>query len=248
MTEPTLQESKDRLLAPLSGAKDITLLKLPGNLGDSLIEAGTEALLGPVPHLSIRWEHLWRVRGDLLIICGGGGWNAYYGLSPHALALGERNFRSVVVYPSTFDTSDRLVYSAISMTQAKLFARDWTSYDTVKSLQPQTELAHDGAFFFDLEHYRREGTGMLLAYRTDRESTHKPPEGNVDISLACASLGEWLDAIAGAEEVHTDRAHVLMVAALLGKKVFWSPNRYFKVQALVDTWFAEAENVVREEA
>jgi len=80
---------------------------------------------------------------------------------------------------------------------------------------------------------RRPGSGTLLAFRTDREAVAEAvPHGNRDISIACESLDEFLWSIARYELVKTDRAHVMIAVALLGKEVHYCPTNYHKLPGL----------------
>lgn len=239
MGAPSIEESRARLLAPLAGATDVTLVTLPGNIGDQLIEAGTEKLLAGVPHLTIPPNVLHRVEGDVLVVVGSGGWCRFYHSAPRVARLGETRFRRVVVFPSSFDLRSATIGAAVKRTTAKLFAREWASYDAVDLVRPSVELAHDAAFFYPLK-LALGVRGELFAYRTDLESAGAPiPEGNVDISLEAKSLTAWKTAIASVGTVYTDRAHVMIAAALMGKRVRYRPGAYFKVRSLADTWLAD---------
>lgn len=60
------------------------------------------------------------------------------------------------------------------------------------------------------------------------------PAGNDDISLSCSSLDEWLGLIAAHEHIRTDRAHVIIAGAMLGRSVeFWSSS-YHKLPAIAE--------------
>ena len=75
---------------------------------------------------------------------------------------------------------------------------------------------------------------MLTAYRNDGEATRRYlPDGNNDISVTCESLDEFLWTIARHELVRTDRAHVTIAAAMLGKQVEYAASNYHKVPAIV---------------
>ena len=144
----------------------------------------------------------------------------------------EERFQSVIVLPSTFDISAEIVANALKKTKALVFARELDSYRQIQALC-RADLAHDCAFFFDYEKYKREGTGILNAFRTDAESRKDPlPEDNVDISVACAGLEEWLWTLSKYEIVRTDRAHVMIAAAMLGKRVEYKSSNYHKVPAI----------------
>jgi hypothetical protein len=141
----------------------------------------------------------------------------------------------VIVLPSSVDTSVNEVREVLTLTKAPIFAREYESYRQLRGLC-KTDIAHDCAFFFDFGPYRRSGKGLLTAYRTDAESAFggEAPPGNNDISRFCESLDEWLWTIARHEAVETDRAHVMIAAAMLGKKVRYRASNYHKVPAIAE--------------
>jgi exopolysaccharide biosynthesis predicted pyruvyltransferase EpsI len=129
------------------------------------------------------------------------------------------------------------VRDALSRTKALIFAREQVSFEAIRSLC-HADIAHDCAFFFDFRAYRRSrrhSHGLLRAYRTDREAPGSPvPDGNNDISVTCESLDHWLWTISRYETVQTDRAHVMIAAALLGKHVQYRASSYHKVPAIAE--------------
>lgn len=227
-----LEESRARLLGSLEGADDITVIRSHGNIGDQLIHAGMRRLLRGFDYREVGLQQLYGVRGRLALVTGGGAWCAPYHNLPRYLPRIEEQFERVVVFPSSFDTRVESVRDALAATRALVFAREHVSYEMVRPLC-RAELAHDTAFFFDFEPYRRPGRGTLLAFRTDREAlTKSVPPGNLDLSVACESLDEFLWTIARHERVQTDRAHMMIAAALLGKEVRYAPSSYHKLPAL----------------
>lgn len=90
----------------------------------------------------------------------------------------------------------------------------------------------------------RERSSVLMAFRIDDEKTDIAiPEGNFDISaLYQLELGNplmsqcathmMLKTLSAFDEVHTNRLHVAIVATLLGKKVKFFNNSYFKCKAV----------------
>lgn len=94
--------------------------------------------------------------------------------------------------------------------------------------------------------WRPPGGRVLHAFRTDREQTGVVlPDDNVDISRLFA-FGTHTEAVARYathaflayidryEEVRTNRLHVCIGAALLGKEVRFYPNSYFKNEAVYE--------------
>jgi hypothetical protein len=235
--EVTVAQSRNLLLDAVAGA-DITFYRSGGNRGDDLIEAGERALFdgAGIPYRYLHAEVIEDYAGDLLFIGGGGGWCRFWDHSVGVLAGAER-FERVVVSPSTFDPHDILVRDALRDTRARLFARDTVS----AALVPRATLAHCPSFFFDFTPYHQPGEGILHAFRTDHERAPDViiPGDNVDISLVAPDLSAWLGVIAAHVEVHTDRAHVAVAAALLGKRVRWRDSGYFKTRAVIETWLTD---------
>lgn len=228
-----LEESRAKLLGALEGAEDITFIRGYGNIGDQLIHAGIRRLLGGFDYREVGLQQLYGVSGQLAVVTGGGDWCAPHQILPRYLPRIEGQFERVVVFPSSFDTRVKSVRDALAASRALFFAREHVSYELIRTLC-RAELAHDTAFFYDFEPYRRPGRGTLLAFRTDREAvTNSVPPGNLDVSAACDSLDEFLWVIARHERVQTDRAHVLIAAALLGKEVSYAPSSYHKLPAIV---------------
>jgi exopolysaccharide biosynthesis predicted pyruvyltransferase EpsI len=229
-----VERSRARLLRAIGTPRDLTLIRYPGNVGDQLIHAGTRQLLASFPYREIEVSAVKKREGDTALVSGGGAWcGAFHTLPSHMPTIEER-FRRVIVLPSSFDTRLNTVRQILAQTHATVFAREATSYQMIHELC-RAEIACDCAFYFDFRPYRQQGSGVLTAFRTDQESAFRSvPPGNVDISATCDSLDEWLQTIARHELVRTDRAHVLIAAALLGKRVEYLASSYHKVPAIVD--------------
>jgi exopolysaccharide biosynthesis predicted pyruvyltransferase EpsI len=230
-----VESSRRSLLATLEGARDITFFRASGNIGDDLIYAGTRKLLSAVAYQEMSIYEAESAHGHTAVVSGGGDWSAsYHDVVAHRLPLIESRFEHVVVLPSSFDTSVDIIRKTLSETKALVFARERVSYSAIKDLC-NAGLAHDCAYFFDFQPYMRQGGGLLIALRTDKESTFpKLPQENNDISLTCETLDEWLWTIARHEAIITDRAHVMIAGALLGKHVEYFASNYRKVPALAD--------------
>ena len=233
-----VESSRRKLLGVLADARDLTFVRIWGNVGDQLTYAGTRQLLARVPYTEISLRDIEKAHGHTAVLSGGGGWcQAYQGTLPKALPLLEERFERVIVMPSSFDTSADSVREALASTKALVFARERASFEQIRHLW-RADVAHDCAFFFDFRPYRRSrrwSSGLLRAYRTDHESQGSPiPDGNNDISMTCESLDEWLWTIARHEAVETDRAHVMIATALLGRRVDYRASNYHKVPAIAE--------------
>ena len=232
------------MLRAVEGSRDLTFITGPGNLGDHLIHAGTRRLLSDVPYREVRLGRtrkdgvtgLESLGGHTALVTGGGGWcRPFRWVWPVVLAEIEERFERVVVLPSTVDASQDDVREALSRTKALVFARERESYRQLQALC-RTELAHDAALFYDYAPYvGHRGEGALVAYRTDAEAAGGPlPPGNEDISRTCNTLDEFLWKIARHASVETDRAHVMIAAAMLGKTVRYRASNYHKVPSIAE--------------
>jgi GT2 family glycosyltransferase len=231
---PTIEDSRRRLLAAIDGAADLTFVRGAGNLGDELIFAGTRRLLAGLAYREVALAELPRVSGHTALLAGGGAWcQPYHERMPQLLPLAELRFERVLVLPSSFDLGVEEVRYALGRTRALVFAREAESYRQLRGVC-SAGLAHDCAFFFDFSPYARAGRGVLHAFRSDREAVGRAPAGSIDISVSCSSLDEWLWTIAAHEVILTDRAHVMIAAAMLGKRVEYRPSSYHKLQAIAD--------------
>lgn len=212
------------------------LIRGIGNIGDELIRAGTGELLSGHVYREIDVDELCGANGHTALIFGGGGFcHPFHELMPHVLAVAEMRFERVIVLPSTFDTSVDAVRDAVERTRAVVMARERESYSQIQALC-DARLAYDCAFFFDYAPYQQTGSGVLQAFRTDAEASGErpiPPQ-NDDISATAGTLERWLQTIASHELIRTDRAHVMIAAALLGKTVEFASSSYFKVPAIAN--------------
>lgn len=229
-----VNNSRRKLLKTLSGANDITLIRPYGNIGDDLILAGTRQLLCGADYSEISLSHLQSVHGHTAILAGSGGWCGAYTILPKYLPLLETRFKNVIVFPSSYDDSIDAVNNAVKNSRALFFAREEISYNKIKNIC-NAEIAHDCAFFFNYDSYKRKGKGILNAFREDNEAKGYPvPELNNDLSLSCSTLDEWLWAISKHESISTDRAHIMIAGALLGKQVEYRSSNYHKLPAIAD--------------
>ncbi len=232
--EAAVEDSRDVLLSAIGEPEDLTFIRLYGNKGDELIYAGTRQLLARRFYKEVSVRDLGGVSGHTAVVAGCGGWcGPYHDMVKHLPAI-ETRFERVIIMPSSFDVSVPSVRSALSTTKALVFARERKSFDDICRIC-DAKIAYDCAFFFDYRPYLRHGEGCLSSYRTDAESALSViPANNHDISKSCSTLDEWLWTIARYAVVKTDRAHVMIAGALLGKVVDYWPSSYHKVPAIAD--------------
>lgn len=242
-----LRQQAEDLRLLLSGAKNIHYFSSHGNMGDELIYAGTRQLLAraEIPYIETKLANFTTEAGEVALISGGGAWcRTWDGFMPDILPKIKERFDRVIVLPSSYQLTER-VLRAVETPEVIFMAREKVSYSLMKD-HCNVRLAHDHAFHFNYGMpYPIKGSGTLYAYRRDAESAGLTgiPIENIDISLQCTTLMDWLITIDRYETIYTDRAHVLIAAAMMGKKVFWWESNYHKIPAIVLFSLSEFENV-----
>lgn len=232
--ELKVEQSRHAILTEVAGSTDVTFFRSWGNIGDDLIYAGARQLLAQSRYREVSVLELEQTSGHTALLCGSGAWCGVYNTLYRYLPAIEERFERVIVLPSSFDPQISEVKQTLERSAAIVFAREEASFEHIRPLC-DARLAHDTAFFYDFTPFRRDGEGILNAYRTDGESALGAlPADNVDISVTCATLDEWLWTIARHETIYTDRAHVIIGAALLGKRVNYWGNSYHKVDGIVE--------------
>jgi hypothetical protein len=230
-----LEIQRKKILELVADAPNVTFFRHRGNLGDELINSGVRQLLADIAYREVGTWNLQNAHGHTAVITGSGGWCVpFHHQLPGALPLIEERFKRVIILPSTFDLAEPVVRAALQRTKAIVFARERESYEQIRKVC-HADLGHDCAFFFDFRPYLRPGRGHLTVYRTDGESVRGQfPAENNDISVTCLGLDHWLWTIASYDMVETDRAHVMIAAALLGKHVIYHCTNYHKVTAIAE--------------
>ncbi len=224
-------EAAQQLLACTVGESDVTYFRTYGNIGDRLINAGARRLLSGF-HYTERDVRDPGHGGPLAIIGGGGGWCKTWHDMPRLVRAIEAKFDKVVIWPSSFQVEEATVRQWLLETQSQVFVRERISLEQVVGIKDAV-LAPDTAFYFHFAPYSGGGCGVLNAYRTDHERSLKDiPGDNIDISVACADLDHWLRTIERYGSLRTDRAHVMIAAAMMGKSVQISNSNYHKVIAI----------------
>jgi exopolysaccharide biosynthesis predicted pyruvyltransferase EpsI len=235
----------------------------PGNAGDALIAHATFQLFEKL-NIKLQIIKHEEIVHDKIIFYAGGG-NLVEGKYKNAYQFLNNNFRQnreIILLPHTVHGYDELLLSAKNLT---IFCREKTSYQNLSAIGFPSErlfLAHDMAFQLakkEFQDYLMNGKGTAYCYRTDKESarTFDMPNDNLDISLSwngelwhrpdfaknvTHSLASYLSAF---ENIKTDRLHVAILAAIMGKKVVMYPNNYYKIKAVFEYSIKEAfDNVV----
>jgi hypothetical protein len=245
-----------QLLAGLRG-RDIVALLNRGNRGDGVIHLGGRRLLSS---LGITFREvsestdLSELRGDVLLVYGAGA------LAPGPLSLLRKlesvapRFGQVVILPSSISLAESRVRAFARSWDRNyfVFCREMVTYESLRQagVRPGAlMLGHDLAFHADLSPWAaRSASGRAGIFRCDNEAAY----GRLPRELAViedASRGterepeRLLDFVARFEEIHTDRCHGAITAAMMGRQVVLYRNSYFKNQAIYEHSLAPMPNV-----
>lgn len=251
--EAFIKKDADTMREMLAPYKHAHFLVSHGNLGDQLIFAGTRNLLGKLekahtpPYLGTKYsEHLLQEApgGELALISGGGAWcRTWEGFMAEHLPLIEAKYDKVIVLPSSFQMTDKIDATIRASNKTTFIARELVSYNLIRHYHQGTALMHDMAFHYDFTPYRKwngngngAGDRVLVSYRKDdeRDKSIVWPANNEDTSHMKGTVEDWLRHLAEYDTIKTDRAHVMIAGAMLGKMVLYRPSNYHKVPAIAD--------------
>jgi len=255
------------LLDTTSPGETIQYVANPGNAGDSLIALGTLQLMDSLG-LRVKIRGLTEPFGknDRVFYGGGGNFVPYYSQCREFI-LRNSHVQQLVLLPHTVDEqSDVLKQIGPNVV---LFARERCSFQHITQHMRYPENAridHDLAFaigpttIHSLITPEMQLRGANLnAFRTDNEATGALiPADNKDLSLSCITTGNTqtlegilntsrnlFNALAPFEKVQTNRLHVAIASALLGKETILRNNIYFKNKAIFNYSIKDSHPCVR---
>lgn len=242
------RELADQLLE-LAARRTLIYVRNPGNWGDALIGAGERAFF---QHFSIPIVEVWpryihrrlaievRVRSrafsPTVVYGGNGALSGPYFHLHNRIRLLLTGTKDSVLLPSTLPVSiDRIGLPR----KMSLWRRDET---LSLACNRNSRFCHDMAFFLDPEPVQvSQESGDF--FREDAEATvpGKVPQGNHDISNQGdhrSPIKEFFNKVGQYRVVNTDRLHVGIAAALLGRRVNLYANNYGKIQAIYEASIA----------
>ena len=226
--------------------KDIFFCTNPGNAGDALIAYSTYSIFEQLNIQPKIINYLQCVNNKIIFYSGGG--NLVEGKYTHAANFIKNNYqqnKEIVILPHTVFGYEELILSANNL---KIICRDKKSYNYLHSIGFSLErlyLCSDLAFLINVNEfdiYHKKGIGIANCMRTDGESSQiiELKKNNIDISLSwngdlwnskefskvvVHSLACYLSNF---KTIKTDRLHIAILAAFLGKDVILYSNNYYK--------------------
>ena len=230
-----------------------------GNRGDGLIyqgafklfrQFGLEYNVLPYRYYNVLEEFTDKPKDSkTLLILGSGGFSREYNLMAEIVPEIVKKYSSAFILPSSFDISCTLVKKFLEELpeHVSVFCREEKSYSDLSKMLPLNRLFldHDTAFEFDYSKWMKRSQGVLNAFRDDKESSAiQLPRENQDVSTGPDSQWEeLLDIISQYSIVHTNRAHVSIAAALMGKETHIYPSSYFKQKEIFRYSLSKHNNV-----
>ena len=244
----------DALRKELGECKEVQYMPNHGNAGDAVIALGVKQAL---ERLSVSVVN----DADTVLVAGGGNLIPDYTTLYRRMYPLKRSGKRVVVLPHTVYRRHEFLREFPDLV---LFARDHVTHQNGLAAGVDSQLVHDAAFAIDYarigDHSENNNDGVLNAFRGDGECrcpARRQPSDNQDISEKhkqnwnfnnSDSVAKWfINTINRYQEIRTDRLHVAIVAANLGKKVTLFPNRYYKNKAVYETSLLQFENVTFED-
>lgn len=234
-------------LRQIAGERPFVFVLNPGNWGDSLIRAGAEAFLQhygfryhPVSlrqfrRGQVKMEELRRILdhdAPVMVFNGNGAMNALYERMP-LIAKITQDFDTSIFLPATYASPPSDFGFAPG---CHFFVRD---QHQSRSILPDAPFCHDMAFFLTPQAGGAgRGTGFMFRYDREAPEGQQIPRGNVDLSAKGRTetpVQGFLDRIAKYETIHTNRLHVGIGAALLGRRTHLYANGYFKNRAIFES-------------
>ena len=219
--------------------QSIDFYRFSGNYGDSLIWHGTKILLSSLNIFESYVDLESPQHNKILFIDGGGNFVNYYNDVYNFLIKKSYLYEEIIILPHTIFGKRQIDLLNSIHGNLTVFCREKVSAGFVgeRLRHGKSYLWHDCAFYNSFGQ-SPEGEGTLQAFRIDRESINKKiPNSNIDVSYngyAKKPLNEFLETLTKYKQVDTDRLHVAIGAALLGKEVKLFPNSYYKNKEVFD--------------
>lgn len=242
-------------LQELRGLRVVVLLNR-GNRGDGVIHLGGRRLLESA---GLRWTEIHEskappaIEADALLVFGCGAFCRGTHSLVDVVTRWARRVPRIVLLPASFDLRSGAVRRFVGTWDDRytVFCRERRSFEALRAARVRPGrllLSHDLAFHADLRTWAaRPHADTAGIFRRDGEAVFdRRPRGlpGQDISRGPDSEPQvLLDFVARFAAVHTDRAHVAITAAMMGRDVWFYRNSYFKNEALYEHSLAHLPRV-----
>lgn len=194
-------------------------------------------------------------------IHGGGNFNDLWTVGVDCYKTVARYFSCpIIIGPQSciFQDSDPKKIFKNTNNNTHFFCREKYSYDIINSATKDqssvsVHLSQDTALYLDSSDiYSGEYSEdySLIAMRTGKESSEPLINHNIekpllvrDISVTANSFDDWIDTVANAKVVFTDRLHVAILATILDKRVYWYETSYHKSRGVYEYSLSENDKL-----
>lgn len=218
----------------LAKGRNVLFSPAKGNWGDGLINFGTRQFFD---HYQIEFTELNKstidqdlknqvFQGEIVVMGGGGAWCRNFNSSRRLTQEIAKQAETVIVLPTTYDLEP------VDALNVCYFARD--TYGSISRI-PDAEFCHDMGFFAEVEAFEPEDrVWRLFAMRSDREGLGLANEvpNNFDLSRLGDGdykfVGPFFNILNNFHVIWTDRMHVAIAGAMLGRDVKLVPGNYPK--------------------
>ena len=141
-----------------------------GNVGDSLIGHGAMTLFQTLDIKTTVVNENTQSINDVLLINGGGGFIALYSHTQRFIEDRRTKYKEIILLPSSIYGDKQADLISLLDKNFTIFCREKISYAFVKkhAVDCNVYLWHDLAFYYPIP-YKPEGTGVLNAFREDKE-------------------------------------------------------------------------------
>ena len=214
-----------------------------------------------------RKAHTIRNSSASVILLRGGAylndvWKEYHILVNANYVIRNKPDSTLVIAPQSylFTTTKFPEFFMDIRQEVHLFCRERYSYDKCCGMcfpeNVHIYLSPDTALYltkedFDLQKSEHESDYLLIAPRKDRESAVTWNLGARDLRkktlvgdvMEVRDFRSFLDLVWNASEIHTDRLHVAILSAILGKETRLYPNIYYKNKGVYEFSLCTFPNV-----
>jgi hypothetical protein len=225
---------KDHLLE-IIGDRPVCYVPNPGNMGDGLIRHATLLFLADSGIACREYREGFnpgwaRHCSDAVFLFGGGGaWCHFWSHSIDVVKAAAPLFHHVVILPSTYELG-------CDVQGVTFFARD--NFQSLVA-QPRAIFCDDMAFYlYGIDSSPGSGTGHFFRRDAEGARRFRLPDDNDDIAAHGNHLSApdvLFDALRPLHRIRTDRLHVAILGALLGKRVHLHAGAYFKNRAVYES-------------
>lgn len=234
-------------------------------IGLELIGKMFEPVTNPICELMDKKANvIQRNSSDVILLRGGGYlndvWKNYGILNSIFSYIRDKPKSIIIIAPQSFyftKTRFSEFFKAITQ-EVHIFCREKYSFNLLCAMKfPKNvniHLSHDTAFYltkedFNIQHENK--THILVSPRNDLESVtiwnikKVPPQTRILVGdvIAVPNFNCFVNVIANAHQVYSDRIHVAVLSAILGKETYVYPNSYYKNKGIYEFSLAKFSNV-----